>query len=104
VAQAIKARRPDYCRDFHPPGRQIGTHAPGRPYSRAMRAYEVRRAQRGHNQTDPGDLGLIIVCAIDGGSFVPLIPSWEYDSEAHAQLEADRLCALEADREGGTPA
>jgi hypothetical protein len=60
-----------------------------------MKAYEVRRAQIGNNQSDPGDLGWIIVCAVDGGPFVPVKPSWEYDSEAHAQLEADRLNSLE---------
>jgi hypothetical protein len=60
-----------------------------------MKAYEVRRAERRRHQSDPGDPGWIVVCAIDGGPFVPLNPSWEYDSEAAAQLEADRLNSLE---------
>ena len=58
-----------------------------------MKAYKVRRAQRG--RSDPGDLGWIIIFAIDDGPFVPLAPSWEYNSEAFAQLEADRLNAQE---------
>ena len=52
--------------------------------TRAAKLYEARRAERRRHQSDPGDLGWIIVCAIDGGPFVPLNPSWEYDSEAHA--------------------
>ena len=58
------------------------------------RVYQVRRLEWGYNRSDPGDLGWIIVCAIDDGPFVPLTPSWEYDSEAVAQAEADRLSAL----------
>jgi hypothetical protein len=33
--------------------------------------------------------------SVDGGPFLPLNPPWEYASEAVAQLEADRLNALE---------
>jgi len=61
-----------------------------------MRAHNVRRAERRRHQSDPGDLGWIIGCAISGGQIVSLTPSWEYDSEALAQLEADRLNALES--------
>ena len=65
------------------------------PYS-GMKAYKVRRVESGRNRTDPGDLGWIVVCAIDDGPFEPLKPSWEYDPEAFAHpLEADRLSSLE---------
>jgi hypothetical protein len=58
------------------------------------RVYQVRRVEIGRTRTDPSDLGWIITCAIDDGPFVPLKPSWEYESEAIAQAEADRLSAF----------
>jgi hypothetical protein len=65
-------------------------------HTQGMKAYKIRRLERGHNQSDPGDLGWIVICSIDGGPFVPLKPSWEYDSEISAQAEADRLNTLES--------
>jgi hypothetical protein len=47
------------------------------------------------NRSRPGDLGWIIICSIDGGPFLPLNPSWEYDPEAVVQSEVDRLNALQ---------
>lgn len=65
------------------------------PRNQGMKGYEVRRAEKRRSQPDPGDLGWIIVVSIDGGPFMPLKPLWEYDSEARAQAEADRLSSLE---------
>jgi hypothetical protein len=70
------------------------SHRPACHTQGMRRVYQVRRLERGWNRTDQGDLGWIIVCAIDDGPFVPLTPSWEYDSEAVAQAEADRLSVL----------
>jgi hypothetical protein len=61
-----------------------------------MKAYKIHRLERGYNRSAPGDLGWIIICSVDGGPFVPLKPPWEYDSEAFAQAEVDRLSALES--------
>ena len=78
--------------------RQQLAPATGDGHTHRMRAYEVRRAEKRRSQPDPGDLGWIIVCAVDAGPFVPLKPVWEYDTEAVAQLEADRLSAVASGR------
>ena len=47
-------------------------------HTHGMKA-DDRRPPRGEarHQSDPGDLGWIVVCAVDGGPFMPLQPSWE---------------------------
>lgn len=66
-----------------------------RAHTQGMKAYKIRRLGRTYSRSHPGDLGWIIVYSINDGPFVPVNPAWEYDSEALAQLEADRLNALE---------